>query len=358
MNRIAWFGLAITFCTVPALDACGDGSSDQPQEASPDAGAADAGSGGATSDGGAGTGGGGTGQSAGAAGSAGGAAQAGSGGSGVAGSGVAGSGGQGAAGSGNAAGAAGTDAGALGCPPDNPEPIPDQKINWMGHDWYVTDYQGTMFYTDQVCMDAAGRLHIRGVDRNAEAHALNVILSNSVGHGTFSLTLDSDWAPVQNAHRRAVFAPFLYDSTLSGPNQNYGEIDLEASNWGDDQLDGNVDFTIHSVDKAACCNNEAHVQYTPVHGVGNTWTIEWMADHVTWQISGPSMWNGSMVNSKGATVFNPLTLSKQDLQAMGGDVPPQTGHMAYLLYVDARPIFPSGFTGEVILSHFQYTPAP
>jgi hypothetical protein len=219
-------------------------------------------------------------------------------------------------------------------PAFSPQHTSVKTIQWAGYTWDVTDYSGGTFTSDNVWVDSAGRLHMKLI-YDGRWHDFDLVQQGTVGYGTYKWTIASDVDRIQDlqdgGNPNFVFSPFLYDNT--NPGQNYGELDIEMCKWGADK--SNTDWTIHPAGHL--------VQGNHFVGAGNTYTLEWMPDHITFTAQGPDQ---------------PY---KEWVYTDTSGIPRNTGGMHQSLHIgqfkDAAP--PNNlayYEAEVVLSDYTYTP--
>jgi hypothetical protein len=104
-------------------------------------------------------------------------------------------------------------------------------INFSGYTWQMKESgqaiagPGPNFFSaTNVSVDAQGRLHLAISYTNGEWHCAEVTLDQSLGYGTYRLTLDSD---VSDFSSNIVFGFFTYNYNTP---PDYQEIDIEFSN--------------------------------------------------------------------------------------------------------------------------------
>lgn len=105
-------------------------------------------------------------------------------------------------------------------------------VDFSGFRWRVrkvpSDRGGTVnpYSPDNVYTDQSGALHLRIIKRNQQWTCSEVNLTRSLGYGTYSFTVE-DTSKLEPA---VVFTMFTWD--YSTPQENYGEVDLNISRWG------------------------------------------------------------------------------------------------------------------------------
>jgi hypothetical protein len=105
-------------------------------------------------------------------------------------------------------------------------------INFSGYEWRVrdapSDRGGKNFYdASNAWTDSSGALHLRIAKVAGDWTCAEVTLTRSFGYGTYSFIV-RDTSHLDPA---SVFAMFTWD--YAGSGQNYREMDVEVSRWGD-----------------------------------------------------------------------------------------------------------------------------
>jgi len=105
--------------------------------------------------------------------------------------------------------------------------------------WVSSDRGGTRNPYDpkNVYVDNAGALHLQIVKRDERWTCSEVNLTRSLGYGTYSFTVE-DLSRLEPA---VVFGMFTWDHSTD--EENYREIDINISRWGDSQ-NKNAEFAI------------------------------------------------------------------------------------------------------------------
>ncbi|MCR9248558.1 MAG: hypothetical protein NXI31_26320 [bacterium] len=115
---------------------------------------------------------------------------------------------------------------------------PGRTISFAGHDWAVKDGPlpvdpGSNRFssrTNDVWVDAAGRLHLTLKQHGSYWWSTEVMLLDSLGYGTYSFTTESQ---VGSLDPRVTFGAFVWDNYGDGqtPGSPHREIDFEDSRW-------------------------------------------------------------------------------------------------------------------------------
>jgi hypothetical protein len=109
---------------------------------------------------------------------------------------------------------------------------PSVSLHFSGYEWRVRDAPssrggGNDYDPANAWTDANGALHLRIVKAAGKWTCAEVSLTRSLGYGTYSFVV-RDTSHLEPA---AVFGMFTWD--YSGADQNYREVDIEISHWGD-----------------------------------------------------------------------------------------------------------------------------
>ncbi|MCH7227940.1 glycoside hydrolase family 16 protein [Haloferula sp. A504] len=122
-------------------------------------------------------------------------------------------------------------------------------FHWCGYDWDVKNSGGYLFgpgpnrftdSTDNVWVDATGRLHLRITFRDGQWLCPEVVSSRAFGYGSYRFFLDS---AVDDLDPNVVLGLFTYDHdpTTTGGHR---EIDVEFSRWGNAADSTNAQFVV------------------------------------------------------------------------------------------------------------------
>jgi len=122
---------------------------------------------------------------------------------------------------------------------DNLRLVPPKQLSFAGRNWTVkcgvglgpgpNDFsQGA----ENVWVDGNGRLHLKIIERRGQWWCAEVVLNDSLGYGAYSFELETR---VDLIDEIAVLGLFTYD--LDAAAENYREIDIEFSKWGNPEND-------------------------------------------------------------------------------------------------------------------------
>jgi hypothetical protein len=123
---------------------------------------------------------------------------------------------------------------AKGRAPTAPEPVPvPKRILFSGYEWEVVQVphdSSNVAYSNRASnawTDSLGALHLRIVREEGEWTCAEVILSRSLGYGTYSFRVHE----IPQLEPGTVFGMFTWDELEGG--QDHREMDIELSQWGD-----------------------------------------------------------------------------------------------------------------------------
>lgn len=214
----------------------------------------------------------------------------------------------------------------------------DRTISFAGRIWRVKYSPipagpGPNYFSDDpgdVWVDGNGYLHLRIVNRGGTWQSAEVICSDTLQYGTYTLTLGS---PVASLDKNAVLGFFTWDT--DAPQYNYRELDIEFSRWDSDSAE-NSQYAVQP------WTVEGNLHKHDLHpaGTDSTHRIDWRADRVQFSSADE---RGSLLQSW--TYANPAL------------IPPAGGGNARinLWLLDGRP--PSdGHDVEVVVKWFGFAP--
>jgi hypothetical protein len=222
------------------------------------------------------------------------------------------------------------------CPTPTPQPVPIRTIDWAGYTWKVTDYTSKLFTTNNTWVDSDGFLHMKLI-YDGSWHNFNLLREDAARYGTYQWTIVTDVDYIQDekdgGNAYFVFAPYLYDDSL--PSMAYGELDIELCRYGRQNQPYNTEWTIHPANHL--------VERNHFVGTNNTYTLEWMPDHITFAVEGPDQ--------------PAVDWTYTDKSG----IPRDTGLMDDVIYIGqfqnaAPPDDLAYYEAEVVLSDYQFEP--
>lgn len=167
-------------------------------------------------------------------------------------------------------------------------PQPPREIQFSGQTWVIKDSGGAKWgpgpnvfspSTDNVWVDALGRLHLRITKSGSTWRSAEVISTASFGYGTYRWTLASD---ASNLDPQVVLGLFTWHDTSA--DYAHREIDIELSRWGNATDPTNAQFVVQPYDLAG------HTfRYTVPTGVPTTHEFTWRESSVSF-LSGATSW--------------------------------------------------------------------
>jgi hypothetical protein len=219
-----------------------------------------------------------------------------------------------------------------------------RTISFSGYDWLVKSASlmgpGPNAFSDStenVWVDAQGRLHLKITQRKGKWSCAEVINTTSLGHGEYRFYVASE---VANLDRNAVLGLFTWDSDPAHHNR---EIDIEFSRWGA----GGGTNAGYTVQPYTDPENGHHFDW-PV-GVGrSTHLFRWLSGSARFQ---------SVIDWSIPPVHPTYVL--EDWERAGSVVPPAGGEAARInlwLFQGKAPSSKRS-TLEVVIDAFEFVPA-
>lgn len=126
-------------------------------------------------------------------------------------------------------------------------PSPGQRwLRFSGYDWWVKSGQrpvgpGPNHWSDStnnVWVDALGRLHLRITNRSNQWQCAEVFSARSFGYGSYRFHVETD---MDTLDPNVVLGMFTYSDD---PTYSYREIDLECTRWGNPTDVHNAQFVV------------------------------------------------------------------------------------------------------------------
>ncbi len=153
-----------------------------------------------------------------------------------------------------------------------------RSLRFSGYDWLVrskTGGPGPNYFSDStnnVWLDAAGRLHLSITHRSNEWQCAEIQSTRSFGHGSYRFRLDS---PVDTLNDRVVLGLFTYSTD---PVYNDREIDVEFGRWANPGDPSNAQFVVQPPTSGHM------VRFTvPVGQTNSTHLFSWETNRVAFQ---------------------------------------------------------------------------
>jgi hypothetical protein len=109
---------------------------------------------------------------------------------------------------------------------------PSKMLQFSGYEWRVRNAPSNrgghnLYDSGNAWVDASGALHLRITKVDDKWTCAEVSLNRSMGYGTYSFTVRD----TSQLELPAAFAMFTFD--YAGADQNYREVNIEISRWGD-----------------------------------------------------------------------------------------------------------------------------
>lgn len=212
---------------------------------------------------------------------------------------------------------------------------PSKTISFCGYEWRLRDAPsarggGNVYDPANIWVDPEGRMHLRIAKTAGDWSCAEASLTRSLGYGTYSFTVE-DTSSVDPA---AVLGMFTFD--YSGADENYHEMAIEVSRWGD-PLIKNAQYVVQPYYVAANVSRFSLPRATVTH------SFRW---------------------EPGAASFRTVKGSKADLalpaiaeHTFTSGIPTHGIESARMnLYVFRSAKFPMAKTSEVIVDRFEFLP--
>lgn len=244
-------------------------------------------------------------------------------------------------------------AGGLSCLPDtlNAIAIADAdtmrslpSVHFSGYDWWLKASVGSVgpgpnFFSDStenVRVDTNDDLHLKITQRNGIWYCPEVILTESLGPGRYVFQLTGQ---VGQINENAVLGLFTWDN--DGCNQNFREIDIEFSRWGNVQDSTNAQYVVQPWNVAGNLQR----WYVPVLMDSSTHSFGWYSDSI------------NFLSVKGHQSVQPYDSIIYSWQYTGSNIPSpgsETVRMNLWLFNGQPPS--NGQEVEVVISKFEFIP--
>jgi hypothetical protein len=126
-----------------------------------------------------------------------------------------------------------------------------RTISFSGQSWSVKSSAGALWgpgpnrfsdSTDNVWVDAEGRLHLKISYRDGAWHCAEVVSQATFGHGSYRFTLDT---PVDALDAQAVLGLFTWHDDAAFDHR---EIDIEFARWGNPLDATNAQYVVQPYD--------------------------------------------------------------------------------------------------------------
>jgi len=221
-----------------------------------------------------------------------------------------------------------------------------KTIAFAGYNWLVKSSNspvgpGPNFFSDStenVRVDAEGKLHMAITQRNGNWHCAEVILMGSFGYGRYVFQLAT---PVGLIDAQATLGLFTWDT--GAPANFFREIDIEIGRWGIPFDPTNAQFVVQPY---ATSGNL--LRYTTPDSLElSTHSFEWTPDSIKFLSV-----KGNQSVPPYDSVISAFTYTGSDIQPPGNE----NTRINLWLFRGFPPLDGQGF--EVIISNFEYFPPP
>lgn len=220
-------------------------------------------------------------------------------------------------------------------------------FHFSGYDWDVKTSGGFLFgpgpnifsdSTDNVWVDGSGKLHLRVTFSGGQWRCAEVVLSKSLGFGTYRFYIDS---PVDPLDPNVVLGLFTWSDD---PAFTHREIDIEMSRWGNAADPANAQYVIQPFGTPGNLTRWT----IPAAASPTTHSFQWTDGHV------------DFVSHNGAYAPPPASVPEiTQWTRQGAAVPPPGDERVRLnlwLFNGAAPS--DGQEVEVVISRFVFVPSP
>lgn len=221
----------------------------------------------------------------------------------------------------------------------------DGVIEFAGYNWQVKSSEGQVgpgpnFFSDSaedVFVDEKGQLHLRVVKRDGQWYVTEIINTENLGYGLYTFHLIT---PVDQLDPNIVLGLFTWDD--NAPDENYREIDIEFSRWGQPEND-NAQYVVQPWAKPA----NIHRYNVVLDNQISTHSFLWQPDGILFK---------SSYGHQNTTSF------PADIQSWfyeGNDNPlPGNENIRINLWLRYGEAPINGQDSEVVISNFIFTPPP
>jgi len=217
-----------------------------------------------------------------------------------------------------------------------PQFAPTKPLHFSGYDWKVrtiaSDRGGmnNLYDADNAWTDAGGALHLRIKRKEDRWSCAEVVLTRSLGYGTYLLEV-RDTSHLEPA---AVLTMGTYDEFAG--EQHFRELDLALGRWGDATSKTNAQFGVQPFYVPGNL-----VEFTEPPGI-MTHSLHWESGRASFKtVRGPSQAGAAVVSEH---VF------------MSGVPSPGQEQIALAFFVVASKETPLQNDSEVVIDKFEYRP--
>jgi hypothetical protein len=217
----------------------------------------------------------------------------------------------------------------------------DPDVRWIsfsGYDWWVKTSPGLVgpgpnYFSDgtnNVWLDAEGRLHLRITNRSNQWQCAEVVTRRTFGYGSYRFELDS---VVNNINPSVVLGLFTWSDD---PAYTHREIDVECGRWANPGDASNAQFVVQPWDWP-----NHLVRYAVPTGLTNsTHSFTWETNRISYQaVRGSYSPNPAATNVVSTWVFNhaadvPQTGDENvriNLWLINGNAPTDTSEVEFIV---------------------------
>ena len=231
-------------------------------------------------------------------------------------------------------------------PPEVPtptQPTTHDLITFAGYDWHVKSSEapvgpGPNIFSNRmedVFVDQDGRLHLKIAEHNGQFFTTEVINTQSFGYGLYTFYLDT---PADHLDPNAILGLFTWDT--NAPEENYREIDIEISQWGQEDEDyANSQYVVQPWEKPS------NIERFDTPETLSTHQFYWLPDRIIFQ-----SFLGHPTTPSPTEAFHSWVYAGEDIPAPGGE----NVRINFWLLGGTPPL--NGEGSEVIVSNFEFTP--
>ena len=217
-----------------------------------------------------------------------------------------------------------------------PTLAPTKPLRFSGYDWdartIASDRGGlnNLYDPDNAWTDANGALRLQIKRKDGRWRCAEIVLHRSFGYGTYKLTV-RDTSRLEPA---AVFSMITWDEA---GNQNYREMDVEVSRWGDSSNKSNSQYVIQ-----------------PFYIPGNVFPFVGPSGTLTHVLR----WESGIANFKTfrGTPEAPGTRAVSEHEFTSGIPSPGQARLHLIFYVIASDKNRLQNDSEVVIDKFEYVP--
>ena len=216
-------------------------------------------------------------------------------------------------------------------------PAPTVPLHFSGYDWGIQTTSAVrggvnnLFDADNAWTDAGGALHLRITKKSGEWKCAHLILTRSLGYGTYIFVV-RDTSQLEPA---AVLSVHTFDQW--GGDQHYREMDIEIGRWGDAASKDNAQYGIQPF-------------YVPGNVARFTEPSGTLTHTLLWE---PGRASFKTVRESSASAAAPVV--SEHVFTSGVPLPGQE-FLEFMLYIVPSDKNPLQKDTEVVIEKFEYLP--